>query len=62
MLRAILESTTGPMTDLEFRQVLDLATTDIRVNRVGFSKRTSIADVVKIAEISLKVLRRAQAA
>jgi len=41
---------------------MDLATTDIKINRVDFSKRTSLQDVVEIVKISLNVLKRGRAA
>lgn len=49
MLRKILESKIGPMAGSEFRQVLDLATADIRINRIAFGKRTSLREAVEIA-------------
>ena len=50
MLRKILEFDLGPITDSEFREVLDLATSDIKTNRVDLGKRTSLPEVVEIAE------------
>ena len=50
MLRKLLESTLGPMTNIEFEQTIDLATADIQINRVAFGKRTSLKDVVEIAD------------
>lgn len=49
MLRKILESRTGPLTTAQFAEVMDLATTDIKTNRVGFGKRTSLGEAVEIA-------------
>lgn len=49
MLRKILESITGPMSDADFRETLDLATDDIRVNRVGFNQRTSLLVIIDIS-------------
>jgi hypothetical protein len=49
LLRTILEQTTGPLTDLELLEVLDLTATDIKANRVGFGKRTSLSQAVEIA-------------
>lgn len=46
------------MTDSEFREVLILATSDIKAKRVEFSKRTSIPEVVEIVERCLKTLQR----
>ena len=62
MLRKILESDLGPMTDSEFCQVLDLATTDIKTNRVDFGKRTSLHDAVEIAGSCFKLLQRGKVA
>lgn len=62
MLRKILESDLGPMTNSEFKEVLDLTTTDIKTNRVDFDKRTSLADVVEIAGSCFKLLRRGKVA
>ncbi len=58
MIRKILESTLGSMTDTEFIETIDLANTDIVTNRVGFRRRTSLSDVVEIAEICFKTLQR----
>ncbi|WP_407310999.1 hypothetical protein [Desulfosporosinus sp. SB140] len=49
MLRKLLEQTLGPISNSEFHQILDLATTDIKTNRVAFGKRTSFKEVVEIA-------------
>ncbi len=62
MLRTILESNLGPLTNSEFAELMDLITTDIKTNRVDFGKRTSLRDAVQIAEISFKVLRRGKVA
>ncbi|MCO1599785.1 hypothetical protein [Desulfosporosinus nitroreducens] len=53
MLRKILETKLGPMTNAEFAEVMDLTETDIRINRlvpikVG-RKRTSLGKLVEIA-------------
>ncbi|MHB1651420.1 MAG: hypothetical protein ACYCVD_02950 [Desulfitobacteriaceae bacterium] len=56
MLRKIIESVTGPMTDLYFRETLDLATDDIRINRVAFGQRTSLREVIQISTICFEVL------
>jgi len=62
LLRKVLEAALGQMTDAEFSEVLELATTDIKTNRVDFGKRTSLAEVVKIATISFIVLQRGKVA
>jgi len=62
MLRKILEFDMDPMTDSEFREVLDLATSDIKTNRVDFGKRTSLPEVVEIAESCLRAFQRMEQA
>ena len=62
MLRKILDFDLDPMTDSEFREVLDLATSDIKTNRVDFGKRTSLHDLVEIAESCFSVLQRGRSA
>lgn len=62
MLRQILESIVGTMSDLDFRETLDLATTNIKINRVDFGKRTSLHDAVEIAGNCFIVLSRGRVA
>jgi len=54
MLRIILELDLGPMIDSEFREVLDLATSDIKTKRIDFGMRTSLLEVVQIAELCFR--------
>lgn len=49
MLRKTLESITGPMTNSQFAEVMDLVTTDVKINHIAFGKRTSFKDTVEIA-------------
>jgi len=58
MLRQILEHTTGPLTNAQFAELMDLTTTDIRVNGIGFGRLTSLGNVLQVAEISFRVLSR----
>ena len=58
MLRTILESRTGPLTNSQFAELMDLTTTDIRVNGIGFGRMTSLGNVIQVAEISFRVLSR----
>jgi hypothetical protein len=46
----------------ELKEILDLATVDIKVNRVAFKRRTSLREVIEIALISLLILQRTQKA
>ena len=62
MLRKILESHLGPLTDAEFAEVKDLVETDVKVNRTDFGKRTSPAEEVEIAGICLGIIRRLRVA
>ena len=58
MLKQILERTTGPLTNSQFAELMDLTTTDIRVNGIGFGRMTSLGNVLQVAEISFRVLSR----
>jgi len=58
MLRKILELELDLMTDSKFREVLDLATSDIKTNHVDFGKRTSLPEVLEIAESCFRALQR----
>jgi len=58
MLRTILESRTGPLTTTQFAHLMDLTTTDIMVNNISFKRRTSLSDVIRVAEISHGILTR----
>jgi len=49
MLKKLIESASGSISQAELYAILDLATTDIRVNRIGWGKRTSIRQAVEIA-------------
>lgn len=62
MLRKILELDLGPITESELREVLDLATSDIKINRVDFSKRTSLPKFVEIAELCFRAHQRGKPA
>lgn len=58
MLKQILERTTGPLTTSQFAELMDLATTDIRVNGIGFGRLTNLGNVLQVAEISFRILSR----
>lgn len=58
MLRKILESIVGPMSDLDFHETLELATDDIRINRVGFNQRTSLPILVDISVSCYRLVQR----
>lgn len=58
MLRKILESIAGPMTDEDFRETLDLATDDIRVNRVSFNQQSNLPIVVDISLSCYSLVQR----
>lgn len=62
MLRKILEFDLNSMTDSEFREILDLATSDIKTNRVNFGKRTNLPEVIEIAEICFMAQKRGKEA
>jgi len=62
MIKQILERTTGPLTTSQFHELMDLTTTDILVNGIGFGRLTSLGNVLQVAEISFRILERCRAA
>jgi hypothetical protein len=62
MLRKILVLDLDSMTDSEFREILALATSDIKTNRVNFGKRTSLPKVIEITELCFRAQKRGKAA
>ena len=58
MLRKVFECDLDSITDLKFREVLNLTTSDIKTNRLNFGKRTSLHVVVKIAKSCFGDLQR----
>lgn len=58
MLRKLIESFVGRLSEPDFKEVLNLATDDIRVNNILLSKRrTSITETIIIAGQCLITLR-----
>jgi len=49
MLRKTLESYTGPLSNSEFDEIMDLVRTDVRINRVPFEPRVTTKEAVDIA-------------
>lgn len=45
------------MTDEEFKETMEIATDDIKFNRISFNKRTSLKNVVTISKRSYKVVK-----
>jgi len=62
MIRKALEAIVGPMTNSEFTEVMDLTTTDIRINNIAWGRRTSLRGVVEIARITFRMLQRCRVA
>ena len=62
MLRAILESKVGPLSNSVFAEVMDLTTTDIKINRVAFKQRTSTKEALDIALSCFTALQRGKVA
>lgn len=58
MLRKLLETRTGPLTDREFREVMNLVTLDIQVNRIDYGQRTSLTYAVQVATITHALTRK----
>lgn len=62
MLQKMLESKIGPLTTSEFIEILELATTDIKINRHAYSKRTSLMEAIVIVERCFSVLQKGRVA
>lgn len=57
MIRQILETNGCKMTDDEFSETMKITTADIKFNRFGFKKKTSISNIINISELCYKVLK-----
>lgn len=57
MIRQILETNGYKMTDDEFIETMKITTDDIKFNRLGFKKRTSICNIISISKLCYKVLK-----
>lgn len=58
MFKRLLEAHTGKLSNSEFHEVMDLAATDIKINRIGFRQRTNLSEAVEIAKRCYVALRR----
>jgi hypothetical protein len=58
MLKQALEAKGIHLNSSEFAVVMEIVTDDIKFNRIGFKKKTSMEDVISIAEKSVQALRR----
>lgn len=51
MFKKLLEKRVGqPISDSDFREILIMATDDIKFNRIGFKKHTNLKKALVIAE------------
>lgn len=55
-LRNLLQAKVGNLTDEEYYLLLDLATDDIRINRLMWGKKTTMPDLIQIVKICVIVL------
>jgi hypothetical protein len=58
MLRKLIESVAGPMSDTQFKALTLMLDEDIKFNRIHFKKRTSSQDLLGIAKISINLIRK----
>lgn len=58
MIKKLLQDNGIVTNDLEFEEVMDIVTDDIKFNRINFNKRTNKIELIEIAERSLHTLRR----
>ncbi|KNF10199.1 hypothetical protein CLPU_1c03640 [Gottschalkia purinilytica] len=48
MLKEILKLKVGEIDENDLKQIFDMATADIKFNRLGFSKKTSLDDLIEL--------------
>lgn len=58
MLRKLLERRVGQLSNSEFAAICEIVTDDLKFNRIGFKKCTSLSYVLYIAERSAAALKR----
>ncbi len=58
MIRKILEGYGIKMTDDDFKDVMEMATWDIKFNRIGFKKKTGSNEMMDIVKICCVVISR----
>lgn len=57
MIRQALEERLGiKLTDESFKEIMQMATDDIKANRIDFNKRTNLKDVLIIAQYCYLIL------
>lgn len=57
LIRKLIETCEIKMTDEEFKETMEIATDDIKFNRILFNKRTNLRNVVIISKRSYKVVK-----
>jgi hypothetical protein len=57
MLRKLIESVAGPLTDAQFKVLTLMLDEDIKFNQISFSKKTTLSKLLKIAAISAPLAR-----
>lgn len=50
MLRKMLERRVGQFSNTEFKEIMEATTDDIKFNKIGFNRRTSLIEMLDIAE------------
>lgn len=58
MIRKLLEDNGIVSTDAEFKELMDVITQDIKVNKIRFGKKTSFYEVLEISLRTINTLRR----
>lgn len=58
MLRKFFKDKGIKLTDMEFQEILQITTDDIRENRVKFGKRTSLGQMFTIALMTYCVIKK----
>lgn len=58
MIKGLLKSKGFKLTDSEFAVVMKVVTDDIKFNRTGFKKKTTMKEVITLSERAAAVVAR----
>lgn len=58
MLRQLIEAQTGKLTDSQYREIMKQTIRDIKANKIGFKKRTSLKYVLFVAVKTHSILQK----
>jgi hypothetical protein len=60
MFRSLLEKQKIVLNDIQYKEVLEATTDDIKFNNISFKRRTSLSNVITIAQRVAVTLKRCE--